>query len=335
MYANKKRMNNEMAVSPIVATLVLIVVAVIGAVAVGTIMGTFSTDVSKQASAGQAASASSTNVLLAGSTTIQPAMNLVAADYMAANPGVKITVQGGGSGAGLQSVSSGIADIGMFSQAMDTAQLAAYPTVKQYVVGYGGVVAIYNNGTTPSTYVANVSDLKGFYTTGATYHAQNGMNGLVPTEIVTRSDVSGTADSFGSYIGLASGAIYTTTTNNAVAKNGNGDMNTEVKGHVGALGFTDLDYALTATGYIYLPWDNIGGGKTGSVTTTYTYKDVRDAKNGIASTFPVGAVRPLELLTNGQPSALENSIIQFTTSPSEAGQFHSINLVHASDVVTL
>ncbi len=34
-----KRMNNDIAVSPIVATLVLIVVAVIGAVAVGTIYG--------------------------------------------------------------------------------------------------------------------------------------------------------------------------------------------------------------------------------------------------------------------------------------------------------
>ena len=329
-------MNHDMAVSPIVATLVLIVVAVIGAVAVGTIMGTFSTDVSKQANAGQAASASQTNVLMAGSTTIQPAMLLVAADYMAANPGVKITVQGGGSGAGLQSVAAGIADIGMFSQAMDTTQTTAYPNVKQFTVGYGGVVAIYNNGTTPltATQFGNTTDLKGFYTTGKTYNPVYA-TGLAPTEIVTRSDISGTADSFGSYIGLSSGAIYTTTNNGATAKNGNGDMNTEVKGHAGALGFTDLDYALTASGYTYLPWDNIGGGKAGSYTTTYTYKDVRDAKNGIASTFPVGAVRPLELLTNGQPSALENSIIQFTTSPSEAAQFHSINLVHASDVVTL
>ena len=37
----KRMKENEHAVSPIVATLVLIVVAVVGAVAVGTIMGTF------------------------------------------------------------------------------------------------------------------------------------------------------------------------------------------------------------------------------------------------------------------------------------------------------
>ena len=84
MYANKKRMNHDMAVSPIVATLVLIVVAVIGAVAVGTIMGTFSSDVSKQANAGQAASASQTQVLVAGSTTLQPAELNLQSDYQKA-----------------------------------------------------------------------------------------------------------------------------------------------------------------------------------------------------------------------------------------------------------
>ena len=72
MYANMKRMNNDMAVSPIVATLVLIVVAVIGAVAVGTIMGTFSTSVSKNVNAQQASSASQSEILVAGSTTVDP-----------------------------------------------------------------------------------------------------------------------------------------------------------------------------------------------------------------------------------------------------------------------
>src|SRR5208337_4860108 len=64
--------NNDTAISPIVATLVLIVVAVIGAVAVGTILGTFSSDVSKQANANGASSAAQTEILVAGSTTIDP-----------------------------------------------------------------------------------------------------------------------------------------------------------------------------------------------------------------------------------------------------------------------
>ena len=67
------KMDNQAAVSPIVATLVLIVVAVVGAVAVGSIMGTFSSSVSKQANTGNAASASQTEILIAGSTTVYPA----------------------------------------------------------------------------------------------------------------------------------------------------------------------------------------------------------------------------------------------------------------------
>lgn len=328
MYAHK---NNDMAVSPIVATLVLIVVAVIGAVAVGTIMGSFSSDVSKKASAGQAGDASSTDILIAGSTTIQPAMLLVANDFMTQNPGVKLNVQAGGSGAGLASVAAGVANIGMFSQKMDTAQIAAYPTVKEFVVGYGGVVAIVPTTTTVTA--VNATDLKALFNDGLNTGAS------LPTGITTlviRSDVSGTADSFATMIGARN--IYNTTAAGSVtfsAQNGNGDLVKKVAGTANSLGFTDLDYALTTTTVKYLPWDFGTNGGVGTAATTYTYKDVRDAKNGMKSTFPSAAVRPLELLTLGNPDAISSSIIQFTQSPTEAAQFHGINLVHVSDIVTL
>jgi len=55
MKTSMKFFNNDEGVSPIVATLVLIVVAIIGAAAVGLIMGTFSSQVSDQANAGDIA----------------------------------------------------------------------------------------------------------------------------------------------------------------------------------------------------------------------------------------------------------------------------------------
>ena len=127
MYANMKRMNNEMAVSPIVATLVLIVVAVIGAVAVGTIMGTFSTSVSKNVNAQQASSASQSEILVAGSTTVDPITRAAGAVYSAANPGIKIVSQATGSGAGLQAVGQGVADIGQMSDAVTSARADTVP----------------------------------------------------------------------------------------------------------------------------------------------------------------------------------------------------------------
>src|SRR5208337_557432 len=125
-----KRMNNEMAVSPIVATLVLIVVAVIGAVAVGTIMGTFSTSVSKNVNSNQANSASQTEILVAGSTTIDPITQAAAKVYSATNPGVKITSQAIASGAGIQAVGNGVADIGATSDGVSAAQLQQFPQLQ-------------------------------------------------------------------------------------------------------------------------------------------------------------------------------------------------------------
>jgi len=328
-------MNNEMAVSPIVATLVLIVVAVIGAVAVGTIMGTFSSSVSKQVQTGQAASASETDVLIAGSTTLQVAMQNVSSDYMNANPDVKITVEGGGSGAGISGVANNIIDIGMFSQVMDANQLAAYPTLQQFVVGYGGVVGIANSAETGIKPLGQ-ADWAKMYNTGVL--AANAPTDI--TGLVTRSDVSGTADSFAAYCGITN-IYFTGTQTGGTIPITSAKSNSGVVAAVGAtgthlLGFTDLDYASTATNVEIIPWS----GYTGTVSangaaTGYTYKDIVAVKNGQADpnqNFPLGAIRPLELLTNGSPNAIAQSIITFTQSPNEATQFHLSNLAHVSDI---
>src|SRR5208283_4808826 len=146
MYANMKRMNNEMAVSPIVATLVLIVVAVIGAVAVGTIMGTFSTSVSKQANANQANTASQTEILVAGSTTVDPITQAAATLYTTQNPGVKVTSQAIASGAGVQAVGNGVADVGAVSEAVKAAWTTQFPNLQQYQIGEGAIAIITNQG---------------------------------------------------------------------------------------------------------------------------------------------------------------------------------------------
>ena len=94
--ANLKK-NNDMAVSPIVATLVLIVVAVIGAVAVGTIMGTFSSDVSKQANRRSGRIRIPDRDPHRRFDHAHPGRANLQIDYQRANPGIQINVQGGGS----------------------------------------------------------------------------------------------------------------------------------------------------------------------------------------------------------------------------------------------
>jgi len=360
MYA-MKRMNNEMAVSPIVATLVLIVVAVIGAVAVGTIMGTFSTQVSKSVNANQASTASQQEILVVGSTTLSPIMGTVATNYMANNAGTKVTVTGGGSGAGVSAVANGVADIGMVSQSWDSSMQTTYPNIKAFTVGYGGVVAIANLNGGIVYHNVTPSQLNLIFTNG-TYEAASSNNdadlsGI--TTVVTRSDISGTADSFATYIGDSK--IYDTT-HGQVAENGNSGVVGEVAKTSNSIGFTDLDYALTASNISIIPWSGThignatvseaasGGYGTVPFYTTQPYPyfyerlDETDAALNAAGApvtmtspeaFPQGATRPLNLITNGVPTPAVQAFINYAMSGAEQADFHNANLTHITDISKL
>ncbi len=260
MYANKKRMNHDMAVSPIVATLVLIVVAVIGAVAVGTIMGTFSSDVSKQASASQASSASQTEILIAGSTTLLPAELNLQTDYQKANPGYQLNVQGGGSGAGVASVAEGIADIGAASSAstITTAQTANpndpnYQNLYYTMIGGRGVVFIQDasNKADPTNMVAP-ADLSAAYLDASTNSGKttvaDGNITFIGTTMEQREAGSGTMSTAFGWIGGNAKGNTSTGFNNLQTQNGNYAMLAAVQAGTATapqFGFVDAGYAFT------------------------------------------------------------------------------------------
>ncbi|MDI3507664.1 MAG: phosphate transport system substrate-binding protein, partial [Methanomicrobiaceae archaeon] len=188
---------NENAVSPIVATLVLIVVAVIGAVAVGTIMGTFSSDVSEQVNTGDVSGSSSMEILIAGSTTVQPASELLAEAYMAKKPGVKISVQGGGSGAGVTSVGMGIVDIGSASRAVKDAELANYPNLQTHQIGGSAVVLICSDDLSLENANVTKADITEAYNNGTFSGTLTGV-----TKAYARAESSGTQDTFLEWLGI-------------------------------------------------------------------------------------------------------------------------------------
>ncbi|MGB9720160.1 MAG: phosphate ABC transporter substrate-binding protein [bacterium] len=63
-----------------------------------------------------ACSQKSGNIVIAGSTSVQPFIEKLAEEYMAKNPNIKINVQGGGSTAGIQSVFNKTCAIGTSSR---------------------------------------------------------------------------------------------------------------------------------------------------------------------------------------------------------------------------
>ena len=81
MIIRKKMYNNESAVSVIVGTLALILVVVVGVVSVATILGNFSTDVSKQTGTTDSVAATKTQINIAGSDSMDLLTRTLGASY--------------------------------------------------------------------------------------------------------------------------------------------------------------------------------------------------------------------------------------------------------------
>ena len=88
------------------------------------------------------ASGLSGKVTLAGSTSVSPLMDELAAAYKALNPDVTIEIQQSGSGAGIQSAIEGVCDIGMSSRKLKDSEKEAGLTPT--VMALDGIAVIVN-----------------------------------------------------------------------------------------------------------------------------------------------------------------------------------------------
>lgn len=324
----KKIFNDEAGVSPIVATLVLVVVAIAGAAAVGTIMGSFSSDVSDSASAEGAANGASTELLLAGSTTVQPVSELLAEAYMDEHPGVKVTVQGGGSGAGISSTEMDIVDIGAASKDVDTT--TDHPDLELYTIGGSAVVVIANevtgdcnNSDITDIYEAVASD--GTVATGVITSAGLSTTVSGNVSVFQRSEESGTEETFSKYFGNESKTWCDGT--NAAGKIGNAGVLAAVEDTEGSIGFVDFGFAASSDSVTLIGVDGHATDKDDCE------EEILDALKGEDSDFPEGMTRPLNYMTNGAPSSIEQSFIDFAMQPANAEFFEEVGYFPMIDLV--
>ncbi|SDF94439.1 phosphate ABC transporter substrate-binding protein, PhoT family [Methanolobus vulcani] len=332
----KKLFNNEAGVSPIVATLVLVVVAIAGAAAVGTIMGSFSSDVSNQANVGDSSSAASAEILVAGSTTVQPVSELLAEAYMDSHAGVKVTVQGGGSGAGVSSAGLGIVDIGSASRAVKDEEISKYPDLKTYTIGGSAVVAITNDAAASAALTK--ADLVTMYNAVDDTTAIDTIAGLFSTPgdvtVYQRTEVSGTEETFATYLTGASdvddavvdnGATYKSVMKNAV---GNAGVLAAVKGATtNTVGFVDYGFAKDVSGV-----EIVDLGFT--ISDSNIKSAIKSKMAGETSTaYDTDLCRPLNYVINGQPSTVVNNYLTFAMSPGAIDIFHEAGYYAINELV--
>ncbi len=222
------------------------------------------------------------SVTLAGSTAFQPFAEKIAEKYMASNPNITVTVQGGGSAVGIQSANSGAAQIGM-------ADLVKLPdeakSLTSTVVAQDGIAIIVH----PKNKAVNLSieQLRAVFN-GKIQNWKEIGGSDAPITVVSREAGSGTRSSFEKIV------TGITLVNNAVIQNSNGTIRETIANDENSIGY--ISHGILN--------DKVKALMIDSVECT--------TESIIAKKYNL--VRPIFLLTKGAPEGEVKNFIDYILS---------------------
>ena len=236
------------------------------------------------------------SIKLGGSTTVQPLAQLLANEYHKANPGVSVTVAGGGSGVGINGALDGTWNVGMSSNTLSQANVDAG------LVGTAMAKDALTFVVNPKNKVKalTIAQVKKIWTGQITNWKQiGGVNHKI--DVCGRAAGSGTGDFanknvFGDpdmkapWTGSASPTLVST----LKTYNSNGELRNAVAGDKYAIGYVGMAYATS----------KVRGIKLNGYLATRA-----NAKSG---KYPI--VRFLWWVTKGAPTGLGKSFIDYSLS---------------------
>jgi phosphate transport system substrate-binding protein len=212
----------------------------------------------------------------AGSTTVQPLAQLLGEAFVAANPGVRIEVQGGGSSVGVKSAVQGTADIGMASREIKASELEEYPSMQVFAIAYDGIApVVHPDVAVDGLTLEQVRDI--FAGVITNWQEVGGADALIV--VVAREEGSGTRDAFDELV-MGDELI----TDLALLQQSNGAVRTTVATTPNAIGFLSFGYLDESVK---------------AVAVNGAVPNAENVKNG---SYPV--VRPLNMVTDGEPEGL-------------------------------
>ncbi|RLG25298.1 phosphate ABC transporter substrate-binding protein [Methanosarcinales archaeon] len=225
---------------------------------------------------------------VAGSTTVLPVNQECARLMMDTNPGLKISVSGGGSGHGIKAVGSGEINIGAASRDIKSKEMEAYPDLKAVGIGKDSV-AIVVNPTNPIDGLTMDEASKIFAGEIKNWKEVGGEDSKI--RVITREDGSGTREVFEKYVLKPSEREIS---GEASVKPSNGEVRATVHTDGTSIGYLSLGYVDPS----------IKALKIDGVEAT--------VENVLAGSYPI--VRTLYLVTKGEPDKLESEFIDFVLS---------------------
>ena len=170
----------------------------------------------------------SVDVVIAGSTSVQPYVEILAEEYAHQHPDEHIDVQGGGSSAGVQAVESGTAQIGMLSRNLKEDEMHLWSVE---ITKDGLAIIVY-----PDNPVSNLTmdQIRGVYTGEYTNWSQlGGQNARI--HVITREEGSGTRGAFEELV-MDKRRISP----RAIVQDSNGSVRQLVSGDPFSIGFISL-----------------------------------------------------------------------------------------------
>jgi len=230
-----------------------------------------------------------TSINVNGSTTVLPIMQKMVEAYMKANPDVKISVSGGGSGNGIKSLIDGTTDIAMASRAMKDKEieLAKSKGVEpnQITVAIDAIIPVVNPANKISA--ITLDQLKKIFM--GEVKEWKDLGGEGPVVVISRDTSSGTYETWeelvmkkervfpGAMLQASNGAVV-----QAVSKN---------KNAIGYIGYGYLDASTKG-----LPVDGIEG----------------NAETAASGKYPIA--RDLYIYTNGAPKDAIKKLVDYILS---------------------
>lgn len=175
-------------------------------------------------------SGASSSILLVGSTSMETYVSALAERYMEIYPDVAVTAEFTGSGAGIQTVLGGAADIGISSRGLNSAEKESGAV--ENVVALDGIVVCVDSAN-PVTNLTK-QQLIDIYTGTVTNWFQVGGENF-PIVVVGREAGSGTRSAFEGILGIENKCVY------ANELDSTGGVMAKVASIPGAIGYVSMD----------------------------------------------------------------------------------------------
>jgi len=173
-------------------------------------------------------------IAIGGSTSVNPLMELLIAEYQKSHSNVKFTVSATGSGDGIKGAAAGTYEIGMSSRELTPAEIGT--GLEALVIAIDGIAVILNNANPVAS--LSMEQIKDIYTGKVTRWEQLGASASGKTggiAVISREPGSGTRGAFEELLRFQDQLVK-----GAIEFDGTGAIKAEVSRNADAIGYISL-----------------------------------------------------------------------------------------------